>query len=139
MAVAQAVTESPGAPHVRTPSAGTISPCNTGRLGRNGVPGSFWHVSCSYHGDRAWGARGRDGISPPPWLCPAGPGHPTDTEVREKEHVMRKTISTLMLLLVTMMLSGCIFPYWYDDGYGGGGPRGGGHRDNGRHGGGGRH
>lgn len=52
---------------------------------------------------------------------------------------MRKTISTLALLVATMMLSGCIFPYWHDDGYGGGGHRGGGgHHDNGRHGGGGR-
>jgi len=39
---------------------------------------------------------------------------------------MRKTstISALVLFLATMMLSGCIFPYWGDEG---GGHRGGGH------------
>ena len=48
---------------------------------------------------------------------------------------MKKTsiISALMLLVATLMLSGCIFPYWGDDGryYDGGGN----HHDNGRHGG----
>ena len=47
---------------------------------------------------------------------------------------MRKNIlTTLALFVATMMLSGCIVPFWVDDGYRGGG--GGGHRDNGRHGG----
>jgi hypothetical protein len=45
-------------------------------------------------------------------------------------------ISSLVLFVVAMMLSGCIFPYWGDEG---GGHRGGGHRDNGRHEGGERH
>jgi len=51
---------------------------------------------------------------------------------------MRKTtISTLVLLLATLMLSGCFVPVpvLIDDGNGGGG----GHHDNGRRGGGGRH
>jgi hypothetical protein len=54
---------------------------------------------------------------------------------------MKKTsiISSLLLFVAVMMLSGCIFPYWYDDGYYDGGHRGGGHHDNGRHEGGGRH
>jgi hypothetical protein len=34
------------------------------------------------------------------------------------------TISALVLFLATLMLSGCIFPYWGDEG---GGHRGGGH------------
>jgi hypothetical protein len=49
---------------------------------------------------------------------------------------MRKNIvSTLVLFVLTMMLSGCIVPFWYDDGYRGGNGGGGGHHDNGRHGG----
>lgn len=42
------------------------------------------------------------------------------------------TISSLLVIVASMMLSGCIFPYW-DDGYSDGGHRGGGHHDNGRH------
>ena len=47
-------------------------------------------------------------------------------------------ISSLVLFVATMMLSGCIFPYRGDEG---GGRRGGGyeHHDNGPHEGGGRH
>jgi hypothetical protein len=40
-------------------------------------------------------------------------------------------IASLVLLVTATMLSGCIYPYWYDDGYGGG--RGGGHHDGGHH------
>jgi hypothetical protein len=44
-------------------------------------------------------------------------------------------VSSLVLFVAAMMLSGCLFPFWgYDDGYRGGGH--GGHHDNGRHGGG---
>ena len=42
-------------------------------------------------------------------------------------------IFSLVLMLATMMLSGCIFPYWDDDGGRHGGGHGGGHHDNGRH------
>ena len=45
---------------------------------------------------------------------------------------MRRTISTLALLTAAFMLSGCLYPYWADDGYYGGGGRRGGHHDNGR-------
>lgn len=42
-------------------------------------------------------------------------------------------ISTLVLFAAAMMLSGCIFPYWGDEGYGGGhgGGRGGEHHHEG--------
>jgi len=55
----------------------------------------------------------------------------------------RSTIRSLVIASVAgMMLSGCIFPYWYDDGgrgggyhdgrgHDGGGHDGGGHRDGG--------
>jgi len=50
-------------------------------------------------------------------------------------------ISVLLLFVVVMMLSGCIFPYWGDEGGGGhgGGHRGGGYGEGGHHGGGERH
>lgn len=32
---------------------------------------------------------------------------------------MKSTIATLALLAVAMMLSGCLVPYWSDDGRGG--------------------
>lgn len=58
---------------------------------------------------------------------------------------MRKSplVSLLILFAMTMLLSGCIYPYWWDDGFHGHG-RGGGHHDDGggrggRGGGGGRH
>ena len=35
---------------------------------------------------------------------------------------------SLLLLVAVMMLSGCLFPYWVDEG-GDGGHRGGGHHD----------
>jgi hypothetical protein len=38
-------------------------------------------------------------------------------------------ISALLSFVAVMMLSGCLFPYWDDDG---GGHRGGGHYDGGR-------
>lgn len=46
---------------------------------------------------------------------------------------MKKTILALwaVLLLVTMMLSGCIVPFWGDEGRGGG--HGGGHERGGEH------
>ena len=56
---------------------------------------------------------------------------PADSNLAEpqqnlKEYAMKKTtmISSLVLFVATMMLSGCIFPYWGDEG---GGHRGGGH------------
>jgi hypothetical protein len=42
-------------------------------------------------------------------------------------------ISSLVLFVAAMMLSGCIFPYWGDDGGGYRGGRDHGHHDNGRH------
>lgn len=47
-------------------------------------------------------------------------------------------VSAIMLAVTAFMLSGCLFPYWDDDGYGRGGHRGGrgggeGHREGGRH------
>ena len=44
---------------------------------------------------------------------------------------MRKSplVSLLVLFALTMLLSGCIYPYWWDDGFGHG--RGGGHHDDG--------
>lgn len=47
---------------------------------------------------------------------------------------MKKTMTTVGLLVAAMMLSGCIVPYWGDDGrdgYRDGGYRDGGHRDGG--------
>jgi hypothetical protein len=41
-------------------------------------------------------------------------------------------ISSLVLFVAAMMLSGCIFPYWGDGGHGGGG-RGGGYHEGERH------
>jgi hypothetical protein len=51
---------------------------------------------------------------------------------------MKKTsmISALVLMVATMMLSGCLFPYWGDDGGGHRGGHGGG--EHGHHEGGGR-
>jgi hypothetical protein len=43
-------------------------------------------------------------------------------------------ISSLIFLVAVMMLSGCFFPYWGDEG---GGHRGGGHEEGGHRGGGG--
>jgi len=50
-------------------------------------------------------------------------------------------LSSLGLLVAVMMLSGCILPYWEDDGggRGGGGHHDGGHREGGGRGGGDRH
>jgi hypothetical protein len=42
-------------------------------------------------------------------------------------------ISALVLLVTTVMLSGCIFPYWGDEGGGRGGGHYEGHHDEGRH------
>lgn len=42
-------------------------------------------------------------------------------------------ISWLVLLLVTMTLSGCIWPFWWDDGGRGGGHGGGDYREGGHH------
>ena len=44
-------------------------------------------------------------------------------------------VNWAVLLILTMILSGCIFPYWWDDGGGRGGGHGGhehGHEDHGR-------
>lgn len=45
----------------------------------------------------------------------------------------RKIFSALMLFVTSMMLSGCIFPYWHDHGHGRGNGYGhdGGHRGGG--------
>lgn len=42
---------------------------------------------------------------------------------------MKKTtiVSAIMLSIAAMMLSGCLFPYWDDEGRGGHGGHGGGH------------
>jgi hypothetical protein len=55
-------------------------------------------------------------------------------------------MSYLVLFVAALTLSGCIFPYWGDEGYHGGGrggehggEHGGGHHDGGHHDGGGRH
>jgi hypothetical protein len=47
----------------------------------------------------------------------------------------RTIVSAIMLLATAFTLSGCLFPYWDDDGreYRGGGERHGGHHDEGRH------
>ena len=45
-------------------------------------------------------------------------------------------VSAIMLLATAFTLSGCLFPYWDDDGRGyrgGGGGHHGGHHDQGRH------
>ena len=58
---------------------------------------------------------------------------------------MKKTsiASALLLIAGALLISGCIFPYWGDEGGGGhgggGGYRGEGHRGGGEHGGGERH
>jgi hypothetical protein len=46
---------------------------------------------------------------------------------------MKKTslVSLAILFAVTMLLTGCLFPYWADDGGRGHGGRGGGHHEGG--------
>lgn len=56
------------------------------------------------------------------------------TRKSERSNVMKKKIfSALMLFVTSMMLSGCIFPYWHDHGHGRGNGYGhdGGHRGGG--------
>jgi flagellar basal body-associated protein FliL len=57
--------------------------------------------------------------------------------ISKRSKTMKKSsmITALILLVAVMMLSGCLFPYWGDEG---GGHRGGGHSDGG-HGDGGHH
>jgi hypothetical protein len=63
--------------------------------------------------------------------------------IRKRSKTMKKSsiISSLVLIVATMMLSGCIFPYWDDEGgrHHGGGHSEGGYRDGGHHEGGERH
>jgi hypothetical protein len=51
--------------------------------------------------------------------------------ISKRSKTMKKSsiISSLVLLVAAMMLSGCLFPYWEDEG---GGHRGGGHHEGGR-------
>jgi len=69
-------------------------------------------------------------MGPPPGPTVPGPVRAKGARGMKRSFIM----SWILLLLTSAVFSGCIYPYWWDDGYYHG-HRGGGHRDGGHRGG----